>query len=547
MELTAQRGQTVKAGFRPCVGIVLLGLAIALLYTPVYWELSQTIWSTDEHFHEPLVLLIAGWLAWTSRDMLEVARTRGATVFGVVSLLVGLLSYLLGRTQDILILQVGSQIPVFLGILAIVAGWGVIKTLWFPLLYLGFMLPLPSFVVDSLTAPLKQQVSLLAESLLYGVGYPIARSGVVLSVGQYQLLVADACSGLHSLLSMAAMGLLYIRLMGYRSLLRNFVLVASLLPIGFAANVVRVIVLVLVTYHFGDEAGQGFVHDSAGVVLFVAALLLLFALDAVLGMAGRFFGRDRSLAVIRPPPGTSTQGSAPATTAAVRSAPPVGLGISSVIGVAAVLAAVAAVVLKPAQQVDDGTRMNLEELIPASFGDWRVDPSIIPILPSPDVQAALDKLYSQTVARTYVNSQGQRVMLSVAYGAKQTDSLRVHQPEGCYTGQGFHILSAVPAEISMRVGTLPVTRLVAAKGQRNEPITYWMRIGDSPARTQWEMKKAQLRYGLSGRIPDGLLVRVSNISSDMENSFALHKQFVESMLEKIGPERRVDVVGRLPG
>jgi len=158
------------------------------------------------------------------------------------------------------------------------------------------MVPLPSTLVDALTGPLKQWISDLVENILYAFGYPIARSGVILSIGQYQLLVADACSGLHSMFSLSALGTLFMYMMARKSTLHNAVMLASILPIAFAANVIRVIVLVLVTYYLGDEAGQGFLHGAAGMVLMIAALVCFFALDGLLVM---FTGRPRPL---RPAP-----------------------------------------------------------------------------------------------------------------------------------------------------------------------------------------------------------------------------------------------------
>jgi exosortase B len=191
----------------------------------------------------------------------------------------------LGRSQSIIQLEVGSLIPVVAGALLILNGWRVIRALWFPLLYLLFLVPLPGIFVVAITGPLKQGVSIVAENFLYMVGYPIARQGVTLSIGPYQLLVADACSGLHSIFSLSAIGLLYVYISRHTRWLRNLILVASLIPLAILANVVRVVVLVLVTYHFGDEAGQGFLHGAAGLVLFVIALALLFAEDKLLGYA----------------------------------------------------------------------------------------------------------------------------------------------------------------------------------------------------------------------------------------------------------------------
>ena len=148
------------------------------------------------------------------------------------------------------------------------------------------MIPLPGLVVQALTLPLKSAVSYLVELIMYAAGYPIGRSGVILTVGPYQLMVADACSGLSSLFTLEALGLFYMKLMNYKSKARNLVLAIAIVPISFVSNVIRVIILVLVTYHLGDEAGQGFLHGFAGMVLFTVALILTYAADRLL--AARF-------------------------------------------------------------------------------------------------------------------------------------------------------------------------------------------------------------------------------------------------------------------
>ena len=265
---------------------VLLGLVV--LYAPTYSMLAHGIWNSEEQAHGPIVLVVALFLIWQKRDIFLVDVSGQAagptnTVFGWTLLVIGLLFYALGRSQEILLFEVGSQVPVILGALLITLGWRSVKALWFALFFLIFMIPLPGFVVDAATGPLKQYISVIAEQVLYAAGYPIARSGVTLTVGPYQLLVADACSGLHSMFSLSAMGLLYLYLMQHTSVARNVILMAAILPIAFAANIVRVMVLILVTYHLGDEAGQGFLHGFAGILLFVIGLLFLFALDGVLG------------------------------------------------------------------------------------------------------------------------------------------------------------------------------------------------------------------------------------------------------------------------
>jgi exosortase B len=274
---------------------VVIGLLV--LYLPSYWMLAHGLWNSDDYAHGPIVLVVTLYLIWQQRDVFTSTDkpSRSAAVIGWALLVTGLLAYALGRSQDILIFEIGSQIPVILGAVLITLGAKSARALWFALFFLLFMIPLPGFVVDAATGPLKQYISVIAEQILYAVGYPIARSGVTLSIGPYQLLVADACSGLHSMFSLSAMGLLYLYLMQHTSTTRNLIIMATILPIAFVANIVRVMVLVLVTYHLGDEAGQGFLHGFAGIMLFVIGLLFLFGLDWVLG----FIFPDRPRARVR--------------------------------------------------------------------------------------------------------------------------------------------------------------------------------------------------------------------------------------------------------
>jgi len=244
--------------------------------------LGSTLWQHEEYAHGPIILAVVLWQIWAGRSKLVDAGQNKNPVIGAIFLAIGLLIFVVGYSQDIYIFEVGSQIPVLLGILLLVYGANVAKHFWFPLLFLLFLIPLPGVVVDTLTGPLKQMVSVLAENILYQCGYPVARSGVMLSVGQYQLLVADACSGLNSMFSLSALGLFYAYLVQRKGWLPNTVLLASIIPIAFFANVTRVILLVLITYYFGDDVGQGFAHKMAGMVLFIAALLSFLVLDGVI-------------------------------------------------------------------------------------------------------------------------------------------------------------------------------------------------------------------------------------------------------------------------
>lgn len=259
---------------------VLAGLLI--LYIPTFYDFAHGMWRDDEYAHGPIIVAVLIWLVWDKRQLLTASPTDTAPVPGIALLVFGLLLYTIGRSQGISILEIGALMPILAGALLAMRGWKSLRTMWFMLLYVVYLVPLPGIFVDAVTGPLKQNVSTVAEQILYTVGYPIARSGVMLTIGQYQLLVADACSGLNSMFSISAIGLLYLYLMHRKSWLHNSLILASLLPIAFCANILRVIFLVLVTYYFGDAAGQGFVHGFSGMVLFVVSLIIIITIDAAL-------------------------------------------------------------------------------------------------------------------------------------------------------------------------------------------------------------------------------------------------------------------------
>lgn len=252
------------------------------MYLPVYWWAAEGIWETEEQGHGPIVLAVLLWLFWGLRREIADAPARPLPLLGWPVFVFGLLMYFAGRVFSISILEFGSQPFVVAGVLLLIKGMPAIRLAWFPLLYFVFMIPLPGILVDAITGSLKQWIAAIVEQLLYMAGYPMARTGVILSIGPYQLQVADACSGLHSMFSLSALGTLFMYIMGRKPWLHHGIMLAAILPIAFAANVVRVIVLVLITYYLGDAAGQGFLHGTAGMVLMLVALMFFFLLDKVL-------------------------------------------------------------------------------------------------------------------------------------------------------------------------------------------------------------------------------------------------------------------------
>ncbi|ALK96336.1 EpsI family protein [Massilia sp. WF1] len=200
--------------------------------------------------------------------------------------------------------------------------------------------------------------------------------------------------------------------------------------------------------------------------------------------------------------------------------------------------------LTPTQKVSDArSNFSLETMIPKSFAGWTVDTSVVPLTPDPTQKELIAALYDQTLSRTYVNAQGQRVMLSIAYGGDQSKQLQLHLPEVCYVAQGFDMVKDHRDELATGFGKLPVKRLVARQNARNEPITYWITIGDKAVMSGLDQKLQRFMYGLSGRIPDGMLVRVSTIEADETSAYKVQDRFVKQMLSAVDPQARSRLLG----
>ncbi|WP_198118298.1 exosortase B [Massilia rhizosphaerae] len=260
---------------------VFLGLAI--LFVPTFYDLFTGPWIGEEQGHGPIIFGLALWLIYRKwPEVLEATTPARSSWAGWPILAIGLVVHLLGRSQHILMLEILSIILVMAAVLLVKRGGRALLVLWFPFFFMLFMVPLPSEFVAAVTMPMKMAVSWGTEHLLFAFGYPISRSGVILQIGQYQLLVADACAGLQTLLTLEALGLFYLNLMRHPSAFRNIGLALFIVPISFSANVIRVVVLTLITYYFGDAAGQGFLHGFAGMVLFVTALVLILSIDSAL-------------------------------------------------------------------------------------------------------------------------------------------------------------------------------------------------------------------------------------------------------------------------
>ena len=218
--------------------------------------------------------------------------------------------------------------------------------------------------------------------------------------------------------------------------------------------------------------------------------------------------------------------------------------ISLIMGMLMVLASALTVLMTPSVMSSD-PKLDLDAIIPSEFNDWKVDLSIASPLVSADVTEVISNIYNQTLSRTYINKIGERVMLSIAYGSDQTKDLQVHRPEICYRSAGFDIGKMTKTFVDTTLGQIPVMRLVAKQGLRNEPISYWIRVGDSLTRGWFEQKLTTIRYGLTGKVPDGLLFRVSTITNDEQDSYRIQQAFITDLLKAMRGEDQYWLVGKL--
>lgn len=257
------------------IGLLTLGI-------PTLIHVARESWTGETGVHGPIVLATGIWLfAQRWRELETIARP-GTALRAALLIVPALFAYAVGRAFDFLAIEVLALGGFLLGLFYLFFGSEAVRRMWFPLVYLLFVVPIPGWLIDTVTGPLKAYVSHSATYLLGLAGYPIVREGVTLYVAQYQLLVEDACAGLNSLISLTAISLFYIYVLHNASWRYALFLMLWIVPVALLANLLRVIILVLITYHFGNAAAQGFLHSTAGLVMFATALLGIFAVDRLM-------------------------------------------------------------------------------------------------------------------------------------------------------------------------------------------------------------------------------------------------------------------------
>ena len=210
-------------------------------------------------------------------------------------------------------------------------------------------------------------------------------------------------------------------------------------------------------------------------------------------------------------------------------------------------ASVAGYAARPsAKAADKGNTPLLEAIVPKGFGEWTELPEQNAQVVNPQTKELLDKLYSQILTRTYINKEGYRIMLSLAYGDDQRGGLQAHRPEVCYPAQGFKLGKVQDGFLPTAYGAIDVRRLDTNLGKRNEPVTYWLTVGDQVIKSAFDKRIAQIRLGLTGQIPDGLLFRVSSIDDNNARGFAMQQKFAADLVSAVPAATRKQLSGLGP-
>ncbi len=263
----------------------LIWTSVVILYTPVFLNLYHMRWDSVDYSHAYFILPLSLWLTWRKRSEIrnisQEARLDKKNLLGFSVLLSGILMFVFGLRQDYIFIQTLSLIPLLFGLTGYLYGVKMVKTLTFPILYLLLLVPPPLGILDSITLPMRHGISVLTEKILFFLNYPISREGLLLKIGYNDIYMGAPCSGFRSLITMFSLVLVYVYIIKGNSI-KKLVLTSLIIPMALFGNLVRVITLCLITFYFGEEAGQGFFHNFSGIVIFIITLLGLMGAESVL-------------------------------------------------------------------------------------------------------------------------------------------------------------------------------------------------------------------------------------------------------------------------
>lgn len=261
----------------------LIALLVIFLYSPVFYELLKERWDVADYSHAYFILPVSIGLIWMKRQALKqlLRQKQESSISGLFLFFFGLCLFVFGWRMDYLVISTFSLIPVLCGLVLFLWGKVVFRTVLFPLLYLIFLVPPPSGIIDDLTNPMQYGVSVASEFILSLFQYPVAREGLLLSINNQDLFVSQPCSGFRSLVTFFALGIAYVWL-SHGGKMKKGILILSIIPCALFGNLVRIVTLCLITYYAGQEAAMGFFHNFSGMLIFVIMILCFLLIETLL-------------------------------------------------------------------------------------------------------------------------------------------------------------------------------------------------------------------------------------------------------------------------
>lgn len=462
----------------------------------LYWStLSRLLvqWRQDENFqHGWIVPLFSAFVIWQERKRLARIPPR-ASWLGLV-LMVGAEALLItGQLGVELYTQRTSLLFLMAGGVILFAGWEFFRALLFPWAFLFLMIPIPTILFNHITFPLQILASKVAAAALPVFGVPVLRSGNIMDLASRQLEVADACSGIRSLMSLGTLAIIYGYLVEKRMWLRWLLVFASV-PIAVAANSLRVVSTGLMVQYWTPDASEGRFHSAWGLFVFVISLLMLYGLHVLISWIFPYEGRD-SL--------SENQGRVH-DRVEISGRPNTANNSTAHFALASLLIVSAAVFLHAHNHGDVFPSRIPLRAFPEQIGTWRGNDQELP----EDQLKILG--YPEYMLRDYVNPRGiePKVNLFIAYYKTQRNGETPHSPQNCLPGNGLTPIENTRVMLNMVAHEpFPVNRYIVARGDDRSLVLYWFWAHNRGVASEYWNKYYLVRDSIHMNRSDGALVR----------------------------------------
>ena len=472
-----------------------IGAVISLwLYWPTLRHLVGQWWHDPNFSHGFFVPLFSAFVIWQERDRLARILTRPSWS-GAILLFAGLGVLIVGRLGAELFLDRSSMLLVLAGVVILFLGWNLFRAVFFPWAFLLMMIPIPIIVLNQITFPLQLLASQVAAAVLPVFGVPVLREGNVINLAAMPLEVAEACSGIRSLMSLVALAIIYGYLLEKRLWVR-WVLALAAVPITVFANDVRIVGTGLLVQYWDPEAAEGYFHSSWGLLTFLISLFMFYALHQLIRFL--FPEKQNTQAATT----TSISRRATAAIASVRTS--VRSSTTSFILASLLIAGTAVLLQARAGSEVFPPRLDLKQF-PDQLGEWTgrdvpIEKDVLDILRPSDY---LLRVYQSPQRTPYID-------LFIPYYRSQRAGEAPHSPQHCLPGSGFtpienqHVTLAIPGHVPF-----PANRYLISKADDRQLVLYWFWAHDRGVASEYWAKYYLVKDAIQMNRSDGSLVRVT--------------------------------------